>query len=112
MVLFVAPLRERQACWRFAIGGLMMVVLLSFCLFSTTVLAEPAIAQVEKVCGLMHILTKHCALIFVLCLSCELTTTDKAQSTRHTDREVAYRRASGESINRTGTLVRLPSRHI
>ena len=36
------------------IGGLMMVVLLTFRLLSTTVLAEPAIAQIEEMCGLMH----------------------------------------------------------
>jgi|GEM_PF-2974765 len=54
MMLFIAPLRERQACLCFVIGGLMMVVLLTFCLLSTTVLAEPAVAQIEEVCGLVH----------------------------------------------------------
>ena len=54
MVLFIAPLRERRAWRSFVIGGLMMVVLLTFRLLSTTVLAEPAIAQIEEMCGLMH----------------------------------------------------------
>ena len=54
MVLFVTPFRERQAGRSFVVGGLVMVVLLTFSLFSTTVLAEPAVAQVEEVCGLMH----------------------------------------------------------
>jgi hypothetical protein len=53
VVLFIAPLRQRQTCLGFVIGGLMMV-LLTFSLFSATVLAEPAVAQVEEVCGLMH----------------------------------------------------------
>jgi len=44
MVLFIAPLRERQAYLCFVIGGLMMVVLLAFRLLSTTVFAEPAVA--------------------------------------------------------------------
>ena len=54
MVLFIAPLRQRETCRGFVIGGLMIVVLLTFSLFSTTVLAEPSVAQVEEVCGLMH----------------------------------------------------------
>jgi hypothetical protein len=53
VVLFIAPLRQRQTCLGFVIDGLMMV-LLTFSLFSATVLAEPAVAQVEEVCGLMH----------------------------------------------------------
>jgi hypothetical protein len=32
----------------------MMVVLLTFCLLSTTVLTQPTVAQVKEVCGLMH----------------------------------------------------------
>ncbi|HEV8134877.1 MAG TPA: hypothetical protein VGP85_09385 [Pyrinomonadaceae bacterium] len=52
-MLFIAPLRQRQTCLGFVIDGLMMV-LLTFSLFSATVLAEPAVAQVEEVCGLMH----------------------------------------------------------
>jgi hypothetical protein len=62
VVLFIAPLRQRQTCWSFAIVRLMMVVLLTFSLFSTTVLAEPTVAQVEEVCGLMH----NLAVSFVL----------------------------------------------
>jgi hypothetical protein len=54
VVLFVAPFRERQAGRCFLVGGLMMVVLLTFSLFSTTVLAEPPVAQVEEVCSLVH----------------------------------------------------------
>jgi len=54
VVFFIAPLRKRQACRGFLIGGLMMVVLLTFSLFSTTVLAEPTVTQVEEVCSLMH----------------------------------------------------------
>jgi hypothetical protein len=54
VVLFIAPLRQRQAGRCFVIVRLMMVVLLTFSLFSATVLAEPAVAQVEEVCGLMH----------------------------------------------------------
>jgi hypothetical protein len=54
VVLFVAPFRERQAGRSFVVGGLMMVMLLTLSLFSTTVLAEPPVAQVEEVCGLMH----------------------------------------------------------
>jgi hypothetical protein len=55
VVLFIAPLRERQACVCFVIGGLMMVVLFTLCILRTTVLAEPAVAQVKEVSGLMHI---------------------------------------------------------
>jgi len=44
MVLFIAPLRERQTRWCFAIRRLMVVVLFTFSIFRTTVLAEPAIA--------------------------------------------------------------------
>ena len=65
MVLFVAPFRERQAGRSFVVGGLMMVVLLTLSLFSTTVLAEPPVAQVEEVCGLMH--SCQGALYFDLC---------------------------------------------
>jgi hypothetical protein len=54
VVFFIAPLRQRQTCRVFLVGRLMMVVLLTFSLFSTTVLAEPTVAQVEEVCGLVH----------------------------------------------------------
>jgi hypothetical protein len=54
VVFLVAPFRERQAGRIFVVGGLMMMVLLTFSLFGTTVLAEPSVAQVEEVCGLMH----------------------------------------------------------
>ena len=54
MVLFVTPFRERQAGRSFVVGGLVMVVLLTFSLFSTTVLAEPTVAQVEEVRSLVH----------------------------------------------------------
>jgi choline-glycine betaine transporter len=54
VVLFIAPFRERRTYRRFVIGGLMMVVLLAFRLLSTTVLAKPAVAQIEEVCGLVH----------------------------------------------------------
>jgi len=63
VVLFIAPLRQRQTCWGFAIVRVMMVVLLTFSLFSTAVLAEPPVTQVEEVCGLMHNLAVElCAL--------------------------------------------------
>jgi len=71
MVLFIAPLRERQTYRCFVIGGLMMVVLLTFRLFSTTVLAEPAVAQIEEVCGLVHNLPASFVLWF-LYLNCPI----------------------------------------
>jgi len=67
VVLFVAPFRECQAGRCFVIVRLMMVVLPTFSLFSTTVLAEPTVAQVEEVRSLVHNLAAElCALVFVL----------------------------------------------
>ena len=54
MVLFIAPLRERQTYRCFVVGGLMMVVLLAFRLLSTTVLAEPTVTQIEEMGRLVH----------------------------------------------------------
>jgi hypothetical protein len=54
VVVFIDPLRERQACWCFVIGWLMMVVLFPLGFLSTTVLTKPAIAEVKEVSGLMH----------------------------------------------------------
>ena len=54
MVLFIAPLRQCQAGRCFVIGRLLLVALLTFSLFSTTVLAEPTVTQVEEVCSLVH----------------------------------------------------------
>ena len=133
MVLFIAPLRQRQTCLGFGIGGLMMV-LLTFSLFSATVLAEPAVAQVEEVCGLMHNLaTELCALNCPICVCLVVTRPTRTivgfdrvwlvtsrqaeayrtvQSTKLETFSAGQRRVSGESISLTGTLVRLPSRSI
>jgi hypothetical protein len=54
VVLFIAPLRERQTGGCFVIGRMVMVVVSTFSLLSTTVLAEPTVAEVEEMCGLVH----------------------------------------------------------
>jgi len=73
-MLFVAPFRECRAGRCFVIGGLMMVVLLTFSVFSTTVLAEPSVAQIEEVCSLMHNLAAElCALNCAICVCLVVT---------------------------------------
>ncbi|HJX92694.1 MAG TPA: hypothetical protein VJ372_19520 [Pyrinomonadaceae bacterium] len=43
MVLFVTPLRKRETDW-FAFPGVMVIVMLAFCVFSAAVFAEPTVA--------------------------------------------------------------------
>jgi hypothetical protein len=82
-VLFVDPLRERRALWVLR-ALLMMPVMFTLCGLRTAVFTEPAITQIEKVGRLVHRPELH-----------------KRQ-----------RRESGDSISRTGTDMRLPSRQI
>jgi hypothetical protein len=53
-MVFVDPLRERQTLY-FLCAVVMMVALFSFRIFGAAVFAEPTIAQIEEVCGLMHL---------------------------------------------------------
>ena len=55
MVLFVAPFSESRCLSRTFTGVVMMVSVLSaFGVLGATVLTEPAVAEVEEMCGLMH----------------------------------------------------------
>ena len=81
-VLFINPLSECGALRR--LGVMMMSVMFTLCGLRAAVFTEPAITQIEKVGRLMHRPELH-----------------KRQ-----------RRESGDSISRTGTDMRLPSRQI
>jgi hypothetical protein len=82
-VLFVNPSRQRRAL-RTLWPLMLMPVMFTFCGLCAAVFTEPAITQIEKVGRLVHRPELH-----------------KRQ-----------RRESGDSISRTGTDIRLPSRQI
>jgi hypothetical protein len=110
VVLFIAPFCQRQSCRRLWITRrLVLMMLFSFCILSAAVLAEPTITQVKEVSGLMHTDSELCTSMFALCPDGELI---KERSTKLQTCSAGQRRAAGESINLTGTLVRLPSRSI
>lgn len=73
----------------------MMVVMPFFCFFSATVFAKPAVAQIEEVRCLEHQGTDLRPWVSGL----RSPTQDQ-------------RRDSGESVSLTGTVIRLPFRHI
>ena len=81
-VLFVDPFRECGALRRLVI--ILIPVMFTLCGLRAAVFTEPAITQIEKVGRLVHRPELH-----------------KRQ-----------RRESGDSISRTGTDIRLPSRQI
>ena len=82
-MLFVNPTRK---CWTLVLlpAVLLMPVMFTLCGLCAAVFTEPAITQIEKVGRLVHRPELH-----------------KRQ-----------RRESGDSISRTGTDMRLPSRQI
>ena len=82
-VLFINPTREGGTLWVLRVV-LLMPVMFTLCGLRAAVFTEPAITQIEKVGRLVHRAELH-----------------KRQ-----------RRASGDSISRTGTDMRLPSRQI
>ena len=81
-MLFIDPLRQRGALRR--LGIMLMPVMFTFCGLRAAVFTEPAITQIEKVGRLVH----------------------------RPDLHKRQRRDSGDSISRTGTDMRLPSRQI
>jgi len=56
-VVFIAPPRKRLTYRSFNIRRLIVMVMLPLRILSTAVFAEPAVAQVEEVSGLVHNLT-------------------------------------------------------
>ena len=55
VVLFIAP-SGKSRCWRFTFTWMVMMVsvLSAFGILGATVLAKPAVAEVEEMSGLMH----------------------------------------------------------
>ena len=82
-VLFLNPTRQCRPLWPLC-TVLLMSVMFTLCGLRAAVFTEPAITQIEKVGRLVHRPELH-----------------KRQ-----------RRESGDSISRTGTDIRLPSRQI
>ena len=82
-VLFVDPFRQCGALWVLR-AVLLMPVMFTFCGLRAAVFTEPAITQIEKVGRLVH----------------------------RPELLKRQRRESGDSISRTGTDIRLPSRQI
>jgi hypothetical protein len=52
--LSINPFGERKTCW-LALAILMLPMLLAFGVFSTAMLAEPAVTKIEEVRCLVHV---------------------------------------------------------
>jgi hypothetical protein len=82
-VFFINPLRERRALRPLG-AVLVLVVMFALCGLRAAMFTEPAITQIEEVGRLVH----------RAALKCD------------------QRLESGDSIKRTGTVIRLPSRQM
>lgn len=94
VVFFVRPLSKCELR-----SAILMMVMSSFGFFSAAVFAEPSVAKIEEVSCLDH-------------QGKDLRSSDEDPRSPTQDQPRDHRRDSGESINLTGTVIRLPFRHI
>ena len=112
MVFIINPFGERKIGYLALAIVIRLMPILAFGVLGAAVFAEPAVAEIEEMCGLVHLKISDSDLRSQNHLKKDLVLTNSDLKSEISNRTAIYLRVFGDSIRRTGTDMLLPDRQI